>query len=154
MSRQAPGYRTDYLREVTLSTRWDDNDLYGHMNNAVHYRLFDTAVNGFLIAECGFSPHTSDIIGIVAESGCRYFAELQFPDPVIAGLRVGHLGRSSVRYEIALFAKDSLQAAAEGYFVHVFVDRLDRRPRTLPDALRAKLATLMRDRHSIPDERD
>lgn len=144
MSRQPPSHRSDYLREIPLGTRWDDNDIYGHMNNTVHYRLFDTAVNGFLIAECGFCPRSSDIIGIVAESGCRYFAELHFPGTVIAGLRVGHLGRTSVRYEIALFADDALQAAAEGFFVHVFVDRFDRRPRSLPESLRASLAKLTR----------
>lgn len=145
MSRQARGHRKDYVREVTLNTRWDDNDLYGHMNNSVHYRLFDTAVNGFLISDCGFSPRTSEIIGIVAESGCRYFEELQFPSPVVAGLRVAHLGRSSVRYEIALFSDGAMQPAAEGFFVHVFVDRVSRRPLVLPNDLRVGLATLIRD---------
>lgn len=154
MSRQAPGRREDYLRQLTLTTRWDDNDLYGHLNNAVHYRLFDTAVNGFLITECGFSPSSSDIIGVVAESGCRYFSELQFPAPVIAGLRVGYLGKSSVRYEIGLFTANSTQAAAEGFFVHVFVDRTDRRPRKLPDSLRTGLTALRFEDPSRLDQSD
>ena len=143
MSKDLPGQRGDYAREVLLTTRWDDNDLYGHLNNAVHYRLFDTAVNGLLIRDCGFDPVHSELIGVVAESGCRYFSELQFPHPVIAGVRVGRLGNSSVRYEIGLFAEDALHAAAEGYFVHVFVDRSDRRPRPLPAAFRAGLSALV-----------
>lgn len=143
MSREPPGRREDYRHEVVLTTRWDDNDLYGHLNNAVHYRLFDTAVNGFLITECGFAPATAEIVGLVAESGCRYFSELQFPASVIARLRVGRLGKSSVRYEIGLFAEGAAFAAAEGFFVHVFVDRIDHRPRVLPEELRSGLSRLL-----------
>lgn len=142
MSRALLGRRADYRYETVLTTRWDDNDLYGHMNNAVHYRLFDTAVNAYLISHCDFVPSKSDMIGLVAESGCRYHSELQFPQPIIAALRVGRLGTSSVRYEIGLFSGSSDVAAAEGFFVHVFVDRTDRRPQPLSDSLRQGLAAL------------
>lgn len=142
MSRAIPGRRADYRYETVLTTRWDDNDLYGHMNNAVHYRLFDTAVNAYLISHCDFFPSKSDMIGLVAESGCRYHSELQFPAPIIAALRVGRLGTSSVRYEVGLFSESANVAAAEGFFVHVFVDRTDRRPRPLSDELRQGLASL------------
>jgi acyl-CoA thioester hydrolase len=119
-----------------LGTRWADNDVYGHMNNVVHYALFDTAVNGWM-AEGGFLDLRGGAeVGLVVETGCRYFAEMGFPDTVAAGLRVAHLGRSSLRWEIGLFRNDEDHAAAEGFFVHVWVDRATRRPVPVPDALR------------------
>lgn len=144
MSKLRRPRRSEYSREVVLGSRWDDNDIFGHLNNAVHYRLFDTVVNGFLIADCGFDPLTSEVVGLVVESGCCYFSELRFPQVIVAGLRVDHIGNSSVRYEIGLFDKDELESAAQGYFVHVFVDRLSRRPRPLPPWLRDGLSVLHR----------
>ncbi|MBJ3764185.1 acyl-CoA thioesterase [Maribius pontilimi] len=106
-----------------MGTRWFDNDIYGHLNNALHYQLFDTAVNAPLVEAGVLDPVAGETAFLVVESGCRYFAPLAFPQTVTAGLRVAHLGRSSVRYEIGLFADDSDVAAAEGFFVHVSVRR-------------------------------
>jgi len=116
-----------------------DNDIYGHMNNVVHYSLFDTAVNGWLIDKGVLDIHAGDQIGLVVETGCRYFSELAFPDVVTAGIVVTKLGTSSVRYEVGLFRNDEQRAAAEGFFIHVYVDRTTRRPRALPQALRETL---------------
>ncbi|WP_127520832.1 thioesterase family protein [Mesorhizobium sp. Z1-4] len=121
-----------------------DNDLYGHMNNVVHYSLFDTAVNGWLIEQGVLDIHAGGQIGLVVETGCRYHAELAFPDKVNAGIRVGRLGGSSVRYEVGLFRNDEDSAAAEGFFVHVYVDRQTRRPKPLNADLRAALEPLVR----------
>lgn len=138
------GQRSDYRDFRVLGTRWSDNDVYGHMNNVVHYALFDTAVNGWMIAGGMLDPRGGDVVGLVVETGCRYWAEMGFPDVVTAGLRVAHLGRTSVRWEVGLFRNDEDRAAAEGFFVHVWVDRATRRPMPLPDALRAGLARLVR----------
>ena len=119
-----------------------DNDAYRHLNNVVYYSLFDTAVNETLIRAGLLDVEHSATIGLVVESGCRYHASIAFPDVVTAGLRVGHLGRSSVRYEIALFRGDDPEAAAEGHFVHVQVDRATNRPVALPEGMRAFLAGL------------
>lgn len=135
VDRKAPGRRADYRAFVTLGTRWGDNDMYGHMNNVVHYALFDTAVNGWAIGQGAIDP-AGEAICIVVESGCRYHAPLAFPEPVTAGLRVGRIGTSSIRYEIGLFGGDADIAAAEGHFVHVQVGAVDRRPRPLTPALR------------------
>lgn len=116
-----------------------DNDIYGHMNNVVHYSLFDTAVNGWLIEKGVLDIHAGGQIGLVVETGCRYFSELAFPDVVSAGIVVTKLGTSSVRYEVGLFRNDEQHAAAEGFFVHVYVDRATRRPRELAEALRQTL---------------
>ena len=137
--RPAPSGRSAYRAFRTITTRWMDNDPYGHMNNVVHYSLFDTAVNGWLIEAGVLDIHGGDQIGLVVETGCRYFSELAFPDAVAAGIRVARLGSSSVRYEVGLFRNDEQQAAAEGYFIHVYVDRASRRPKPLSDALRAAL---------------
>jgi acyl-CoA thioester hydrolase len=116
-----------------------DNDVYGHMNNVVHYSLFDTAVNGWLVEQRVLDFRAGAQVGLVVETGCRYFAEIAFPDVVTAGVRVAKLGASSVRYEIGLFRNEEEAAAAEGFFVHVYVDRLTRRPQPLAPALRAAL---------------
>jgi acyl-CoA thioester hydrolase len=140
--RRPPSPRSRYRAFRTLATRWMDNDIYGHMNNVVHYSLFDTAVNGWLVEQGLLDPHASPQIGLVVETGCRYFAEMAFPDLVTAGLAVAHVGTSSVRYEVGLFRNDLPTAAAEGFFVHVYVDRATRRPTPLGATLRAALEAL------------
>jgi acyl-CoA thioester hydrolase len=125
-----------------LQTRWSDNDVYGHVNNVVYYSYFDTAVNGFMIDAGVLDIHEGAWIGLVVETHCNYFAPLAFPQALEAGLRVALLGQTSVRYEIGLFAAGKAQAAAAGHFVHVYVDRLTRRPLALPEALRQALQPL------------
>jgi acyl-CoA thioester hydrolase len=126
----------------TIDTRWMDNDVYGHLNNVVHYSLFDTAVNRYLIEAGALDIHHGQVIGLVVHTQCHYFESLAFPDRVQAGLHVAHQGRSSVRYEIGLFAGDAPLCAALGQFTHVYVDRGTRRPVNLPPALRAALQVL------------
>lgn len=140
--KSAPGMRGDYRAFRTLTTRWMDNDIYGHMNNVVHYSLFDAAVNGWLIEQDVLDIHRGQQIGLVVETGCRYFSGMAFPDLVTAGLRVSRLGSTSVRYEVGLFRNDDMAAAAEGFFVHVYVDRVSRRPASLAEPLRAALEAL------------
>jgi acyl-CoA thioester hydrolase len=120
-----------------------DNDVYGHVNNAVYYSFFDTAVNAYLIERGVLEPQSSEVIGLVVETGCKYFSSLSFPQTVEAGLRVARLGRSSVRYEIGLFPQGAAASAACGHFVHVYVDRHTRRPVALPDALHRALQPLL-----------
>lgn len=139
MSRPGPGTRADYRAFRTIQTRWMDNDVYGHMNNVVHYSLFDTAVNGWLVERGVLDFHGGHQIGLVVETGCRYFAEMAFPDVVTAGIRVARLGSSSVRYEVGLFRNADDSAAAEGFFIHVYVDRESRKPMPLNEALRDAL---------------
>ena len=141
--RPGPSERSAYGEFRTLTTRWMDNDVYGHMNNVVHYSLFDTAVNGWLIEHGVLDFLAGQQVGLVVETGCRYFSELAFPDRVTAGLRVTKLGVSSLRYEIGLFRNDDRLAAAEGFFVHVYVDRLTRRPARSAVALRSALERLL-----------
>jgi acyl-CoA thioester hydrolase len=137
--RATPSAREGYRAFRTIATRWMDNDAYGHMNNVVHYSLFDTAVNGWLIEQGVLDIHRGDQIGLVVETGCRYFAEMAFPDIVTAGIRVARLGRSSVRYEVGLFRNDEQNAAAEGFFIHVYVDSETRKPKPLGAKLRSAL---------------
>ena len=133
----------DFPHTRVLTTRWKDLDPYGHMNNVVQYELFDTVVNAWLIEHGALDIQKSPVIGLVVETGCNYFATLNYPEPVTAALRVAHVGRSSVRYEVALFGKASVTAAAQGHFVHVYVDRETRRPvADLPAALRVALEPL------------
>jgi acyl-CoA thioester hydrolase len=134
--------RAAYPRFRTLPTRWADNDIYGHINNAAYYGFFDTAVNCFLIEEAGLDIHAGTVIGLVVETGCNYFAPLAFPETVEAGVRVARLGNSSVSYEIGLFKPGEDQPAAQGHFVHVYVDRDTRRPVSLPDGMRAALEAI------------
>jgi acyl-CoA thioester hydrolase len=138
---QAPS-RSAYAVFRTISTRWMDNDVYGHVNNVVYYSWFDTAVNAYLIEQGVLDIHQGEVIGLVIETQCNYFAPLAFPQTVHAGIRVAHMGTSSVRYEVGLFAQDSDTAAACGHFVHVYVDRINRRPAILPAALKTTLETL------------
>lgn len=137
--RAAPSAREAYRAFRTIATRWMDNDIYGHMNNVVHYSLFDTAVNGWLIDRGVLDIHGGRQIGLVVETGCRYFSEIAFPDTVTAGLRVTRIGTSSVRYEVGLFRNAEPLAAAEGFFVHVYVDRQSRRPQPIAPGLRNAL---------------
>ncbi|HEX5683168.1 MAG TPA: thioesterase family protein [Ideonella sp.] len=134
--------RSAYCVFRTIGTRWMDNDAYGHINNVVYYSFFDTAVNGYLIEADALQIETSPVIGLVIETRCNYFAPLAFPQAVEAGLRVAHVGRSSVRYEVGLFGADEPLTAAAGHFIHVYVDRATRRPTPLPPALLAALAPL------------
>ncbi|WP_043703106.1 acyl-CoA thioesterase [Tepidimonas taiwanensis] len=127
-SRPQPWSRSAYRVWRPIGTRWMDNDLYGHVNNVVYYSWFDTAVNGYLIEAGALDIHAGEVIGLVVETQCHYFASLAFPQPVEAGLRVAHIGRSSVRYEVGIFAAGAAQTAARGHFVHVYVDRASRRP--------------------------
>ncbi len=128
------------LRPVPL--RWNDDDAYGHVNNAVHYLLFDTAVNGWLAEAVGGDVRAQPALGVVAETGCRYLGELRFPDAVTAGLALERMGRSSVTYRLALFGQASVAPAAVGRFVHVYVDPQSRQPVPVPDAVRTALAAL------------
>jgi acyl-CoA thioester hydrolase len=143
MARPTPHRLADYRHHRSLTTRWMDMDPYGHLNNVVHYSFFDSVVNAWLIERGALDVERSEVIGLVVETGCHYFAPLTYPDPVTAALRVAHLGRSSVRYEVALFAPDAPSAAAQGHFVHVYVDRASRRPVELPGKLRAALLPLL-----------
>ena len=135
--------RSAYRRFMPLATRWMDNDAYGHLNNVVYYSLFDTVVNRTLIEAGALDIERSEVIGLVVETHCNYFAPLAFPQTVEAGLRVATMGSSSVRYEIGLFAQDADAAAACGHFVHVYVDRATRRPVALPDKLKTTLQGLL-----------
>jgi acyl-CoA thioester hydrolase len=141
-AREAAPSRDAFVGFTPLDTRWMDNDVYGHLNNVIYYSLFDTAVNRWLIERGVLDPATSPAFGLVVETGCRYFQAISFPDRVEAGLKVEHLGSSSVRYVIGLFRQDAREAAAVGHFTHVYVDRATRRPTPIPDAVRAVLEAL------------
>jgi acyl-CoA thioester hydrolase len=141
--RKAFGRRGDYRHFLTIPTRWMDNDVYGHVNNVVYYSYFDTVVNHYMIETGVLEIERSPVIGLVVETGCRYGKSITFPEPVHAGLRIARLGNSSVRYEIGLFRADEDEAAAEGHFIHVYVDRQTRRPVPLPESLRKALAPLL-----------
>lgn len=134
--RRQPSGREAYRAFVELTTRWNDNDVYGHMNNVVHYALFDTAVNQYLIEKGALDILGGDQIGLVVETRCSYFAEMAYPDRVTAGIRTDRVGNSSVTYGIGLFRNDADEAAAEGQFTHVYVDAATRRPKSLGDKLR------------------
>lgn len=135
--------RDDFRHLVPITTRWMDNDVYGHVNNVVYYSFFDTAVNCYMLEHGVLDYLKGEVIQFVVESGCRYFAPIAFPQTVVAGIRVGRLGNSSVRYEIGLFTDDAEQVAAFGHFIHVCVDRVTQRPVPLPAALRTALERLV-----------
>ena len=139
MNRPAPENRNPYRHFQSIPTRWMDNDVYGHVNNVVYYSYFDTVVNQYLIEQRALNIETSKVIGLVVETQCQYFASITFPDVVHAGLRVAKLGNSSVRYEIGLFRNDEQATSAQGYFIHVYVDRATRRAISLPADMRAAL---------------
>ncbi|HXD06359.1 MAG TPA: thioesterase family protein [Burkholderiaceae bacterium] len=141
--RVQPTSRDAYRHFSDVPTRWMDNDVYGHVNNVVYYSYFDTAVNRYLIEAGALDVERGEVIGLVVETGCNYFASLSFPQRVDAGIRVERIGRSSVRYEIGLFGQGEALCAARGHFVHVYVDRATRRPVALPEPLLNALKRLL-----------
>jgi len=142
--------RADYPHFMSLPTRWMDNDIYGHVNNALYYAFFDTAINDYLIAEGRLDINSGPVIAFAVESQCQYLRPLAFPGVIDIGLRVGKLGNSSVRYELAVFKQGETSAAAAGYFVHVFVDRVTQRPVPMPTTIRSALERL---KVSVPGRR-
>lgn len=134
--------RSDFQHFHTITTRWMDNDAYGHVNNVVYYSWFDTVVNQFLIVNGVLDIETSSVIGLVIETQCNYLESVAFPDVVTAGVSVSKLGNSSVRYEVGIFKNEETSASAQGHFVHVYVDRESRRPASIPDNMRALLKTI------------
>lgn len=140
--RPSPEPRDAYRAHLPITTRWLDNDVYGHVNNVVYYAWFDTAVNGHLIAQGALDIHTGSTIGLVVETQCHYFSSIAFPQNVTAGIRVAHIGKSSVRYEVGLFPDDQVMCAAKGHFVHVYVNRDSRRPVSVPAELLRVLQVL------------
>ncbi|MFE7566779.1 acyl-CoA thioesterase [Streptomyces sp. NPDC057539] len=141
----------DFAASRVFPTRWADNDVYGHMNNTVHYQMFDTMINGWLARN---APEAKDAVNVVAESGCRYFAEVGFPDDVLLGVSVERLGTSSVTYTLGLFSQPADGAppvlAAQGHWVHVYIDPETRRPAAVPEGIRTALKTLLRE-PAVPD---
>ena len=142
MTRPVPRGRDGYVHFTTITTRWSDNDAYGHVNNTIYYGWFDSAVNAFLIGAGLLDIHHGDPIGLVAETGCSYFAPLSFPGDVEVGIAIDRLGQSSVTYRIGVFAFGSGEPAAQGHFTHVYVSRASRRPMPLPEAWREILSRL------------
>jgi acyl-CoA thioester hydrolase len=140
--RAEPKRRSDYKHFHEISTRWMDNDVYGHVNNVVYYSWFDTVVNQFLIVNGVLDIEHSPVIGLVIETQCNYFASVAFPGRVTAGLSVTKLGNSSVRYEVGIFREDEDSASAQGHFVHVYVDRATRKPSAIPEGMRALLQSV------------
>lgn len=134
--------RSDFKYFHAITTRWMDNDAYGHVNNVVYYSWFDTVVNQFLIVNNVLDIERSPVIGLVIETQCNYFASVAFPERVTAGLRVTKLGNSSVRYEVGIFREGEESASAQGHFVHVYVDRDSRKPSAIPDDMRSLLQTI------------
>ena len=145
-TRPARPLRDDYIAWRTATTRWRDDDAYGHLNNATYYELFDTAVNAYLYDATGVDVRALPQIGVVAETGCRYFREIGFPEPIEMGLVVDKVGTSSIVYRIGLFQGSSDEAAAEGRFVHVYVDNTDpaRPVAAMPDVIRTAVEPLLR----------
>lgn len=142
--RPPPGRRGDYAVFHPITTRWHDNDVYGHVNNVIYYAWFDTAVNAWAIREGLLDLAASPVVAIVAETGCRYYRPVAFPERVSVGIRVSRLGRSSVTYALGVFREEDETAAAEGHFVHVYVERATMRPVEMPTRVRAALAALQR----------
>jgi acyl-CoA thioester hydrolase len=142
MPHPVPQPRSAYKVFTPIATRWADNDVYGHVNNVVYYSWFDTAVNSYLIEQGVLDIHHGHTIGLVVQTQCDYFAPVAFPQAVTAGLRVAQLGRSSVRFEVGIFADDSPLCNAAGHFVHVYVDRATRHSVALPDNLRSVLQAI------------
>lgn len=140
--RARPLGRADFRVFRGLTTRWMDNDAYGHLNNVVYYALFDTCVNSWLVERGLLDVVASPVVGLVVETGCTYFESVAFPEPLEAGMAVERLGRSSVRYRVGIFREGADRAAAQGHFVHVYVDRATQRPADVPERTRAALETI------------
>jgi acyl-CoA thioester hydrolase len=136
MDRQLPAVRADFVVVRGVGTRWADNDMYGHLNNAVYYQLFDTAINTWIIQRTGVAPADSTYLAATAQNGCQFHRELFFPQQLEVGLRVARIGRSSVTYHLGLFVDDSESAAATGHWVHVYIDREKRSVVPIPQAIR------------------
>lgn len=149
-ARPEPGRRNQYAQFMPVQTRWMDNDVYGHVNNVVYYSYFDTVVNRYLIDPGGLDFHNAPIVGIMAETMCRFHRSFAYPEAIEAGLRVGLLGSSSVRYEVGLFGEGEDQARVEGHLVHVFVERASNKPVPIPARIRTALERLIVD----PPSRD
>lgn len=143
-SKPTPTSRADYPHFHPLQTRWMDNDVYGHVNNVVYYSWFDTAVNHFLVEKQALDIPNGEVIGLVIETHCNYFAPVSFPDALHVGVRVASIGNSSVRYEVGIFRENDATAAAQGHFIHVYVDATTRRPVKVPDHMRSVLQTILR----------
>ena len=139
MSKENIEARDRYPHFLSIQTRWSDNDIYGHVNNVTYYSYFDTVLNCFLIDQGGLDIETDSVIGVAVETMCKFNKPLAYPEVLEAGLRVGKLGNSSVRYEIGIFQEGAAEAAAMGHFVHVFVDRATGKPAPIPDAIRSAL---------------
>ena len=139
MSKENIETRDRYPHFLSIQTRWSDNDIYGHVNNVTYYSYFDTVVNCFLIDRGGLDIETDSVIGVAVETMCKFNKPLAFPEVLEAGLRVGKLGNSSVRYEIGIFQEGAAEAAAMGHFIHVFVDRATGKPAPIPNAIRSAL---------------
>jgi acyl-CoA thioester hydrolase len=142
MTRQPPGLRDNYRRFFAVTPRWNDNDVFGHVNNAEYYGFFDTAVVRFLIEGGVLAADGSGQAVVVAESGCRFHREVVFTDRVEIGVRLERIGTSSVRYRLGVFTNEDAEAAAEGFFVHVFVDRGSKRPTPIPERFRGHFEKL------------
>ena len=143
MSNKKIHSRDDYFVFNEITTRWSDNDAYGHVNNVTYYSYFDTAANCYLIKEGGLDIANSSVIGYVVSSGCEYQSAIAYPDRIEAGLRVDRLGNSSVQYGVAIFKEGENIAAAHGYFVHVFVDRKTQKPTAIPEKMRTALQAIL-----------
>nr|WP_288467329.1 thioesterase family protein [uncultured Pseudomonas sp.] len=141
--QQPQHLREHYRHFQPITTRWHDNDLYGHVNNVTYYSYFDTAVNSYLIEAGGLDIHRGEVVGFVVSSSCDYFESIAFPERIEVGLRVGKLGNSSVQYELAVFRQGQQQACAAGRFVHVFVDRQSNQPVAIPQGLRQAMRVLL-----------
>jgi acyl-CoA thioester hydrolase len=144
MDRPTPLPASAFAHFSEITTRWNDNDAYGHINNVVYYEYFDTAVNAYLVAQGALDIRNGAVIGLMVETHCNYFAPIAFPDKVRAGLRVTRLGNTSVTYEIGIFRNDEATASAQGHVVHVYVDRAANKPVPLPDVLKRALGKLVR----------
>lgn len=136
MSKPTLKTRDQFKFFLPIQTRWADNDIYGHVNNVTYYSYFDTAANSLLIQKTNFDIHQSEIIGLVVDSACSFLQELSFPEIVEVGVTIGKIGNSSLRYELAIFKQGQATAAAQGHFVHVFVDRENRKSSTIPNEMR------------------
>src|SRR5690606_15780714 len=143
MSKPHARQRSEFNVFSPITTRWMDNDVYGHINNVTYYSYFDTAVNGYLLEQGVLDIHSGAVIGLVVETSCQYFSSIAFPDAIEAGFKVAKLGNSSVRYEIGIFKEDEPVSAAHGYFVHVYVDKESRRPVALAGELKSVLESLV-----------
>ena len=140
-TRQAT--RSEFAHFMEMGTRWSDNDAYGHVNNVVYYSFFDTTVNRHMIDAGALDTATSAVVGLVVETQCQYYSSISYPDRVTVGLRVAHIGKSSVRYELGVFRNEEIVASAQGHYVHVYVDRASQTPVSIPTQVRAVLQTIV-----------